>query len=293
MLRLRHAESQVLESRVAQARQAERAQITRELHDTLAHHLSLVSIHAGALEYRDNLTPEQTRQAAGAVAEPPAPHYLGHRQRLREKLSEEPKALADYELLELLLGQVLPRRDTKPLAKELVTRFGTLRGVLTARPEALRAVKGFGESLAGHWALLCEVFARLGEAQVREKQVFSGPEVVAAAARARIGHLPVEEFWVALVDNKNRLMAWERVGKGTVDETAVYPREVLALALKHQASGLILAHNHPGGDPSPSVQDRELTRRMARAAEELGLRVLDHLIVTEAGHFSFQDAGLL
>lgn len=138
-----------------------------------------------------------------------------------------------------------------------------------------------------------EVFARLGEAPVRERQVFSGPEVVAAAARARMGHLAVEEFWVALVDTKNRLMAWERLGRGTVDEIPVYPREVLALALKHQASGLILAHNHPGGDPSPSVQDRELTRRIARAAQELGLRVLDHLIVTQASHFSFQEAGLL
>ena len=226
------------------------------------------------------------------AAESP-PHYLGHRQRQRGKLLAEPKALADYELLELLLGQVLPRRDTKPLAKELVARFGSLREVIQAAPEELLAVKGFGESLAGHWALLREVFARLGESQVREKQVFSGPEVVAEAARARIGHLKVEEFWVALVDNKNRLMAWERVGRGTVDQTTVYPREVLALALKHQASGVILAHNHPGGDPQPSQADLELTRRINRAAQELGLRVLDHLVVAEGGHFSFQDAGFL
>ena len=237
--------------------------------------------------------PKASGTAAHKAAESPAPHYLGHRQRLREKLTAESKSLADYELLELLLGQVLPRRDTKPLAKDLVARFGSLREVMNARPEALCEVKGFGESLAGHWALLREIFARLGEAPVREKQVFSGPEVVAEAARARIGHLAVEEFWVALVDNKHRLMAWERVGKGTVDETPVYPREVLALALKHQASGLILAHNHPGGDPSPSVQDRDLTRRIAHSAKELGLRVLDHLIVAEKGHFSFQDAGLL
>lgn len=243
------------------------------------------------------MSPAKKPAASGSkalrLAETPPPHYLGHRQRLREKLLAEPKSLADYELLELLLGQVLPRRDTKPLAKELVTRFGALRAVVMARPEQLQEVSGFGESLAGHWALLREIFARLGEAPVREKQVFSGPEVVAAAARARIGHLAVEEFWLALVDNKNRLMAWERVGKGTVDETPVYPREVLALALKHQASGLILAHNHPGGDPSPSIQDRELTRRIAQSAKELGLRVLDHIIVAETRHFSFQDAGLL
>jgi len=240
------------------------------------------------------------KPAAKAIAKPtpkaaesPPPHYLGHRQRLRDKLITEPKALADYELLELLLGQVLPRRDTKPLAKDLVARFGSLREVLTARPETLLEVNGFGESLTSHWALLREMHARLGEAPVREKQVFSGPEVVAEAARARIGHLRVEEFWVALVDNKNRLMAWERVGKGTVDETPVYPREVLALALKHEASGIVLAHNHPGGDPAPSIQDRDLTRRIVRAAQELGLRVLDHLVVTETKHFSFQDAGFL
>ena len=243
------------------------------------------------------MSPAKKSAPAGSkvlkLAETPPPHYLGHRQRLREKLAAEPKALADYELLELLLGQVLPRRDTKPLAKELVARFGSLRAVLTARQEALCEVKGFGESLAGHWALLREVFARLGEAPVRERQVFSGPEVVVEAARARIGHLAVEEFWVALVDSKNRLMAWERVGKGTVDEIPVYPREVLALALKHQASGIILAHNHPGGDPAPSVQDRDLTRRIAQSATELGLRVLDHIIVAENRHFSFQDTGLL
>lgn len=227
------------------------------------------------------------------AAETPPPHYLGHRQRLREKLLTTPAALADYELLELLLGQVLPRRDTKPLAKDLLARFGTLRGAMLARPEELVDVQGFGEGLSGHWALVRELFARLGEEPVRQRQVFSGPEVVAEAARARLGHLRVEEFWVALVDNKNRLMAWERVSTGTVDETPVYPREVLALALKHQASGLILAHNHPGGDPSPSVQDRDLTRRIATSARELGLRVLDHLIVTEGAHFSFQEAGLL
>lgn len=243
------------------------------------------------------MSPAQKKPAtpakAAKAAETPPPHYLGHRQRLREKLHSEPKALADYELLELLLGQVLPRRDTKPLAKELLTAFGSLRGVLFARPEELCDHKGFGEALLGHWALVREVFARLNEAPVRERQVFSGPEVVAEAARARIGHLRVEEFWVALVDNKNRLMAWERVGRGTVDETTVYPREVLALALAHQASGVILAHNHPGGDPSPSTADRELTRRIAQAAQNLGLRVLDHLVVTETRHFSFQEAGLL
>ncbi|HBE94897.1 MAG TPA: hypothetical protein DDW80_05580, partial [Desulfovibrio sp.] len=125
------------------------------------------------------------------------------------------------------------------------------------------------------------------------RQVLSGPEAVIAAARARFGRSGTEEFWAALLDNKNRVLAWERVSQGTVDQTAVYPREILALALKHKASGLILVHNHPGGDPRPSEADIRITAQLARAATDLGLRLLDHLIVAEDRHVSFQEQGLL
>ena len=221
------------------------------------------------------------------------PHYYGHRSRLRARLEQNPGSLADYEILELVLAQTIPRGDTKPLAKTLLGRFGTLRRVMQAPTSELRKVPGFGPALASAWALQTELSARLAEAPVRERQVLSGPAMVAEGAKARFGSGPVEEFWAAFVDNQNRVIAWECISRGTVDQTAVFPREVLALALRHHASGLVLAHNHPGGDLSPSQEDRALTQRIARAAAELGVRVLDHLIVTEESHYSFQENGLL
>ena len=221
------------------------------------------------------------------------PHYHGHRARLRERLTKDPRQLADYEILELLLGHVVPRRDTKPLAKELLTRFGGIRGVFLAREEELRAVEGFGPALKTFWVLLRECRARFNEAPIRERTVLGSPSEVADLAIARLGPSASEEFWLALVDNKNRLMAWEQVSRGTVDQAPVYPREVLSLALTHKASGIILVHNHPGGDPKPSPQDVEQTKRINRAAQDLGVRLLDHLIVTETDFFSFQSQGML
>lgn len=221
------------------------------------------------------------------------PHYHGHRERLRERLLREPRGLADYEVLELLLARTLPRQDTKPLAKELLRRFGSLHDVLYAPDARLAEVKGFGAALVASWALYRELWARMREPSALRREVLSGPEMVAEGAKARFGSSGVEEFWVALLDNKNRVLAWERVSRGTVDETPVYPREVLALALRHQASGLILTHNHPGGDPRPSEEDVQLTLRIKRAADDLGVRLLDHLVVTDREHYSFQAHGLL
>ena len=221
------------------------------------------------------------------------PHYHGHRERLRQRLLKDPSHLADYEILELLLAHALPRKDTKPLAKELLARFGTFRGVFTAGDEELLKVEGFGPGLAKFWRLLREFRARFTEAPVMERVVFNSPSVVAEVAMARLGGQPSEEIWLALVDTKNRLMAWERVSRGTVGQAPVYAREVLELALRHKAHGLVLVHNHPGGDPSPSDQDVQLTRKIARAARDLGMRLLDHVIVSEDDYFSFQSEGLL
>ncbi len=221
------------------------------------------------------------------------PHYHGHRQRLRERMEENARGLADYELLELLLGYVLTRQDTKPLAKELLARFKTLRGVFGAGREELKSVPGFGPGLESFLKLWRELWARLHEAPVRERVVMTSPEAVAELAMARLGANRSEEFWVALLDNKNRLLAFERVSSGTVDQAPVYPREVLAKALAHEAAAMVLVHNHPGGDPRPSSQDLELTRRLVRAGTDLGVRVLDHVIVAESGYYSFQDKGHL
>lgn len=206
---------------------------------------------------------------------------------------KNPRSLADYEIIELALACVLPRRDTKPLAKELISRLGSFKEVFQASGQRLQEVPGLGPGVEMFWTLLAEVRARMSEAPVAEKAVFSSPTEVAQLAMARFGHLRTEEFWVALVDNKNRLLAWEKVSEGTVDQTMVYVREVLLLALRRQATGMILVHNHPGGDPRPSSQDVELTRRLVRAGIDLGVRVLDHLVVTDREYSSFQQLQLI
>ena len=221
------------------------------------------------------------------------PHYLGHRQRLKERLNREPVLLPDYEVLELLLAYGLPRKDTKQLAKDLLTEFKTMEGVLSARDSALLKVSGFGPGMLTFWKVLREVWARKQASDIEKREQINSPSKVAALATARLGTLASEEFWVILVDNKNRLLAFERVSQGTVDQTPVYPREVLSMAFTHKASGMMLVHNHPGGDPTPSSQDMDLTRRIAQVASDVGIRVLDHLVVAENRYFSFQEQGLL
>lgn len=217
----------------------------------------------------------------------------GHRARLRTRLAKNPQDLADYELLELLLAHALPRKDTKPMAKALLARFGSMDEVLRTDPDRLTEVQGLGQGVAMFWRLLQECHARRAQDCVRDKVKFSSPEQVRSMVCARLGHLAKEEFWVILVDNQNRLINFERVFSGTVDQTAAYPREILELTLRHKASGLILVHNHPGGDPTPSVQDKNLTESVSRGAKELGIRLLDHLIVTGETYSSFRSLNLL
>ncbi len=221
------------------------------------------------------------------------PHYIGHRNRLKERLKKNAAGLQDYEVLELVLGYALPRRDTKPLAKALLNRFGTLAGVYGARPEELADIAGVGPGLVTFWRLWREYWARVEESKLRQREVLDSPEVVADMARARLGYLGKEELWLACLDAKNRLLAFCAVSRGTVNQSAVYPREILAEALRREAGGIILVHNHPGGDPVPSKADRDLTRRIAFLAQEMGLRLLDHIIVAEKKYYSFQEKGLL
>jgi len=221
------------------------------------------------------------------------PHYLGHRQRLKERFLRDGRSLEDYEILELLLGYGLPRRDTKPLAKRLLTRFGSLRGILAAKPQELTEVEGFGQGLALFWRLWREFWARIHQDTLQKRTSIQSPQEVIELARARIGFEPKESFWAVLVDNKNRVLDFQQVGQGTVDQAPVYPREIVSAALRRDASGVILVHNHPGGDPAPSSQDVDFTRRVHALGQELGIRILDHIIVAEDQSYSFQQAGLL
>ena len=218
------------------------------------------------------------------------PTSLGHRERLRQRLELEPTAVADYEVLELLLGYGLTRKDTKPLAKDLIQTFGSIRGALDARPEELLQVPGFGPGLLALWRVLGETRARYAAADLRQKEVLATPEAVARMAQARLGTSPHEECWLALVDRRNRLMAWERLRRGGIVEVSIYPRDVLEAALLRKASGIILVHNHPGGNPGPSQEDRLLTEELQRLAPRMGLRFLDHVIVTDGDCYSITQS---
>lgn len=220
-------------------------------------------------------------------------HYLGHRERLRERLDNDPRALSDYEVLELLLTYALPRKDTKPIAKDMICRFGSLGDALLADPGRIAEIPGLGEGAARFWRTLHECRARKACGSIARREKFSSPDQVRDMVCSRLGHLTKEEFWVILVDNQNRLISFERVFQGTVDQTAAYPREILELALRHHAGGLILVHNHPGGNPAPSSHDKALTETIARLADDLGLRLLDHIVVTAETYSSFRSQGLL
>lgn len=220
-------------------------------------------------------------------------HYHGHRERLRERLDKTPDKLHDYEVLELLLGKVLLRQDTKPLAKELLSRFQSVKGVLDAKPAELRAVPGFGPLLENFWRLLRELMARYAESPMRQREFLSSPNAVAAMAKSRLAGHEHEETWIAYVDTQNRLLSWEQNSKGTVDNAAIFPRDILERAILLKASGFILVHNHPGGSVKPSGADLQVTEHIRRSAKTLGLRLLDHIIVTDEEYFSILNDGFL
>ncbi|WP_316897296.1 DNA repair protein RadC [Pseudodesulfovibrio indicus] len=221
------------------------------------------------------------------------PHYAGHRQRLKARLMENARGLADYEILELLLALTLPRRDTKPLAKALIERFGSLKEAVLAQPAQLGGIKGLGEATKAQWTLLQELHARLGEAPARRGQAVTGPQDVARAAMARLGHKDIEEFWAVFLDTKNRIIAWEQMSRGTTNATAIFPREIAAAALRLDATYVILVHNHPGGGSDPSEADIRLTDKVADACGALDIEVRDHLIVTDHDFYSFREFGRL
>ena len=222
------------------------------------------------------------------------PHHLGHRERLRARVLEAGAgALADYEVLEFLLYSAQARQDTKPLAKALIRRFGSLAAILSAEPEALRGVKGMGDAKIAALLVVREAAARLARQELQERPLLSSWERVVAYCRITMAHEAVEQFRVLFLDRKNQLIADERQQKGTVDHTPAYPREVVKRALELGASAVVLVHNHPSGDPTPSAPDIEMTRAIASAAEALGIALHDHLIVARSGETSFRGLGLI
>jgi DNA repair protein RadC len=218
----------------------------------------------------------------------------GHRKRLREKLLRAgPAALADYELLEMLLFLALPRIDTKPHAKRLIASFGSAGRTLSAAEHDLRAVEGIGDSAIAALRLVQAAALKLLAEEVRDQPVLNNWDHLVAYLTAAIAREPVEQFRVLFLDSRNRLLADEPQARGTVNHTPVYPREVVRRALELGATALILVHNHPSGDPTPSRADIEMTAEIKAAAAILGITVHDHLIIGNGRHLSFRREGLL
>ena len=230
---------------------------------------------------------------AAKAAPQPGPHHLGHRERLRERAAAGGlAALPDYELLELFLFRSIPKKDVKPLAKQLLARFGSLAGVLGATPAELTTVKGVGEALALDLTLLHEVSVRAAREAVARRPVISSWSALLAYVKTALAHEPREQFRVLFLDRKNQLIGDEVMGKGTVDHAPVYPREVMRRALELSASAVILVHNHPSGDPTPSSADVEMTRQVVEAGRALRIAVHDHLIAARDGVASLKALGL-
>ncbi|WP_037084492.1 RadC family protein [Neorhizobium vignae] len=245
--------------------------------------------------FSEQLTkPKAIKKPASMDDEESGAHYHGHRERLKTKYREHgDTGLADYEILELLLFRSIPRRDTKPLAKALIARFGTLAGVLGAPLGLLQEVKGVGEAVALDLKLVATVGHRMLKSELRGKQVLSSWSSVIDYCHAIMAYEPREQFRILFLDKRNALIADEVQGHGTVDHTPVYPREVVRRALELSATALILVHNHPSGDPTPSRADIDMTKTIVDTAKPLGITVHDHIIIGKDGHVSLKGLRLI
>jgi DNA repair protein RadC len=224
----------------------------------------------------------------------PPPGHLGHRARMRQKLlTAGPAALLDHELLEMLLFLALPRRDTKPVARALLARFRSFPGAIAAPLPELRKVEGLGEAGAAALKTVQAAALRLMQAEVLDRPVLNNWDRLLGYLSAALSREAVEQFRVLFLDTRNRLIADEPQARGTVNHTPVYPREVVRRALELQATALILVHNHPSGDPTPSRADIEMTAEIKEAARTLGITLHDHLIMGNGRHLSFRREGLL
>jgi DNA repair protein RadC len=222
------------------------------------------------------------------------PHYHGHRERLRERLLEAgPEALPDYELLEFLLYDALARADTKPLAKALIARFGSFAAVFGADRETLLDVPGMGDAAAARLLAIRSAALRMLRAEVQRRPVIGSWQALIDYCTAAVGYAANEEFRLLFLDKKNALIADEQQQRGTVDHTPVYPREVVKRALSLGASAIIMIHNHPSGDTTPSRADIDMTRIVAKALAAVGIALHDHVVIGRGRHSSFKSLGLL
>ncbi len=234
-------------------------------------------------------------EAVSSALAPGQPSYIrDHRKRLRARfISGGAAAMPDYELLELVLFRAIPRCDVKPLAWRLLDQFGDFNRAISAPPERLREIKGVGDAVIQELKIIEAAAHRLARSKVMKKHVLSGWDALLDYCHTTMAHRETEQFRVLYLDRKNVLVADEEQAKGTVDHVPVYPREVVKRALELNASALILVHNHPSGDPTPSESDITMTNRVQDAALALGLTLHDHLIIGKSRELSFRSEGYL
>jgi len=222
------------------------------------------------------------------------PHYHGHRDRLRARFAEKgADALADYELLELYLFRSIPRRDVKPIAKDLIAKFGSYAEVIAAPIDRLIEVKGISEKIALDLKILRAAATKLGQESILGRPVLSSWSALLDYCRSAMQFETTEQFRVLFLDRKNRLIADEILGQGTVDRAPVYPREILKRALANESTAIILTHNHPSGDPTPSQSDIDMTKEIVQACKPIRVAVHDHLIIGRDNIVSFKTLGLM
>jgi DNA repair protein RadC len=229
----------------------------------------------------------------GGIYKPP-PHYHGHRERLRDRFPQAgPESVSDYELLELVLFRAIPQRDVKPLAKNLIATFGSFPEVISAPPARLAEIKGIGDAAITELKVVQAAASRLTRGAVGKRPVLSSWSSVLDYCRTAQAFAEKEEFRILFLDKRNALIADEVQGSGTVDHTPVYPREVVKRALELSATAIILVHNHPSGDPTPSRADIDMTKAIVDIAKPLGIAVHDHIIVGKQGHASLKGLRLI
>ena len=230
----------------------------------------------------------------GKVEKKDTPHHVGHRDRLRERFAKSgPDALHDYELLELILFRAIPRRDVKPLAKDLIDRFGSFAAVISAPTDRLTEVQGISDRVALEMKIVQAASVKLAQGRIMDRPVISSWGALLDYCQASMAYHEKELFRILFLDRKNKLIADEIQQEGTVDHTPVYPREVIKRALELGASAIILVHNHPSGDPTPSKSDIEMTQRILDAGKPVGVTIHDHLVIGTGDHVSFKSLGLI
>lgn len=243
---------------------------------------------------RDKRSDGTVADAQGSFLEAPIADHSGHRQRLRERFRKGgDDAVPDYELLELVRFRALPRRDTKGIAKKLLARFGSFAEVVNALEPRLKELQDVGDSVVTELKLIRAAALRLVRTEAVQRPVLSSWKQVLDYLRAAQSYEHREQFRILFLDKRNRLIADEVQGHGTVDHTPVYVREVVKRALELSATAIILVHNHPSGDPTPSRADIDMTKQIVASAAPLGIAVHDHIIVGREGHASLKSLRLI